>query len=90
MVEKFTIKNGLKLPNKNLQDLGIRAFREGKCVSLVDIATTIYKNKITTESTIVIEALGQLSGRGINVTQETVKEVLHNESSQVIPTFPSH
>ncbi|MGW1442029.1 recombinase family protein [Serratia rhizosphaerae] len=79
MVEKYTIKNGLKLSSKNFQDLGISAFREGKRASLVDMLAAIEEGQITAGSTIIIEALDRLSRRGIDATLETVKEILRKD-----------
>ena len=79
MAEEYALKNNLKLSSKNFQDLGISAFKEGKRPSLVDMLSAIDEGQITSGSTIIIEALDRLSRRGIDATQETVKEILRKD-----------
>ncbi|MBL0897050.1 recombinase family protein, partial [Pectobacterium atrosepticum] len=46
---------------------------------LADMLTAIDEGQITAGSTIIIEALDRLSRRGIDATQETVKEILRKD-----------
>ncbi|RJL20332.1 recombinase family protein [Pectobacterium polaris] len=79
MAEEYASRHMLRLSSKNFQDLGISAFREGKRPSLADMLTAIDEGQITAGSTIIIEALDRLSRRGIDVTLETVKEILRKD-----------
>lgn len=79
MAEEYASRNKLNLSSKNFQDLGISAFREGRRPSLADMLTAIDEGQIAAGSTIIIEALDRLSRRGIDATQETVKEILRKD-----------
>lgn len=79
MAEQYAFKNGLKLSSKNFQDLGISAFREGTRPSLADMLTAIDEGQISPGSTIIIEAIDRLSRRGIDITLETLKEILRKD-----------
>ena len=79
LAEKYSIANNLTLSEKNFQDLGISAFKEGNRPSLGDMLEAIEQGAIESGSTIIIESLDRLSRRGIDVTQQIIKSILqHN------------
>ncbi|HIE3987223.1 recombinase family protein [Serratia nevei] len=75
---KYALDNNLILSDKNFQDLGISAFKEGNRPSLADLLSAIEEGSIETGSTIIIESLDRLSRRGIEVTQQIIKSILHH------------
>lgn len=79
LAEQYANANNLILSDKNFQDLGISAFKEGSRPSLGDMLEAIEKGQIEQGSTIIIESLDRLSRRGIDVTQQIIKSILqHN------------
>lgn len=79
LAEQYAHANNLILSDKNFQDLGISAFKEGNRPSLGDMLEAIEKGQIEQGSTIIIESLDRLSRRGIDVTQQIIKSILqHN------------
>lgn len=79
LAEKYAAANDLILSEKNFQDLGISAFKEGNRPSLGDMLQAIEQGAIESGSTIIIESLDRLSRRGIDVTQQIIKQILqHN------------
>ncbi|TYG08556.1 recombinase family protein [Klebsiella grimontii] len=79
LAEQYAHANNLILSDKNFQDLGISAFKEGSRPSLGDMLEAIEKGQIEQGSTIIIESLDRLSRRGIDVTQQIIKSILqHN------------
>ncbi|GIP83894.1 TPA: recombinase family protein [Escherichia coli] len=79
LAEKYASSNNLTLSEKNFQDLGISAFKEGNRPSLGDMLSAIEQGAIESGSTIIIESLDRLSRRGIDVTQQIIKSILqHN------------
>lgn len=79
LAEKYAQSNNLTLSEKNFQDLGISAFKEGNRPSLGDMLSAIEQGAIESGSTIIIESLDRLSRRGIDVTQQIIKSILqHN------------
>ncbi|GCQ31704.1 recombinase family protein [Escherichia coli] len=79
LAEKYAHENNLTLSEKNFQDLGISAFKEGNRPSLGDMLSAIEQGAIESGSTIIIESLDRLSRRGIDVTQQIIKSILqHN------------
>ncbi len=79
LAEQYAHVHGLILSDKNFQDLGISAFKEGNRPSLGDMLEAIEKGQIEKGSTIIIESLDRLSRRGIDVTQQIIKSILqHN------------
>lgn len=79
LAEQYAHVHGLILSDKNFQDLGISAFKEGNRPSLGDMLEAIEKGQIEPGSTIIIESLDRLSRRGIDVTQQIIKSILqHN------------
>ncbi|MGS7257731.1 recombinase family protein [Enterobacter hormaechei] len=79
LAEKYAQANDLILSEKNFQDLGISAFKEGNRPSLGDMLEAIQQGQIEQGSTIIIESLDRLSRRGIDVTQQIIKSILqHN------------
>ncbi|EKT3983751.1 recombinase family protein [Klebsiella aerogenes] len=80
LAEKYAADNGLILSEKNFQDLGVSAFKEGSNrPSLADMLSAIEQGAIEQNSTIIIESLDRLSRRGIDVTQQIIKSILqHN------------
>ena len=79
LAEQYAHANSLILSDKNFQDLGISAFKEGNRPSLGDMLEAIEKGQIEQGSTIIIESLDRLSRRGIDVTQQIIKSILqHN------------
>ncbi|MDV2864194.1 recombinase family protein [Phytobacter ursingii] len=79
LAEQYAHVHGLILSDKNFQDLGISAFKEGNRPSLGDMLEAIEKGHIEQGSTIIIESLDRLSRRGIDVTQQIIKSILqHN------------
>ena len=79
LAEQYAHANNLILSDKNFQDLGISAFKEGSRPSLGDMLEAIEKGQIEQASTIIIESLDRLSRRGIDVTQQIIKSILqHN------------
>lgn len=67
LAEKYSIANNLTLSEKNFQDLGISAFKEGNRPSPGDMLEAIEQGQIEQGSTIIIESLDRLSRRGIDV-----------------------
>ena len=78
LAEQYAHANNLILSDKNFQDLGISAFKEGNRPSLGDMLEAIEKGQIEQGSTIIIESLDRLSRRGIDVTQQIIKSILQN------------
>lgn len=78
LAEQYAHANNLILSDKNFQDLGISAFKEGNRPSLGDMLEAIEKGHIEQGSTIIIESLDRLSRRGIDVTQQIIKSILQN------------
>lgn len=78
LAEQYAHANSLILSDKNFQDLGISAFKEGNRPSLGDMLEAIEKGQIEQCSTIIIESLDRLSRRGIDVTQQIIKSILQN------------
>lgn len=79
LAEQYAEQNNLTLSEKNFQDLGISAFKEGNRPSLGDMLQAIEQGSIESGSTIIIESLDRLSRRGIEVTQQIIKSILqHN------------
>lgn len=78
LAEQYARANNLILSDKNFQDLGISAFKEGNRPSLGDMLEAIEKGQIEQGSTIIIESLDRLSRRGIDVTQQIIKSILQN------------
>lgn len=78
LAEQYALANNLILSDKNFQDLGISAFKEGNRPSLGDMLEAIEKGQIEQGSTIIIESLDRLSRRGIDVTQQIIKSILQN------------
>lgn len=78
LAEQYAHANSLILSDKNFQDLGISAFKEGNRPSLGDMLEAIEKGQIEQGSTIIIESLDRLSRRGIDVTQQIIKSILQN------------
>ena len=78
LAEQYAPANNLILSDKNFQDLGISAFKEGNRPSLGDMLEAIEKGQIEQGSTIIIESLDRLSRRGIDVTQQIIKSILQN------------
>ncbi|RTO05125.1 recombinase family protein, partial [Enterobacter hormaechei] len=78
LAEQYAHANNLILSDKNFQDLGISAFKEGSRPSLGDMLEAIEKGQIEQGSTIIIESLDRLSRRGIDVTQQIIKSILQN------------
>ncbi|MBS6928434.1 MAG: recombinase family protein [Finegoldia magna] len=78
LAEQYARANSLILSDKNFQDLGISAFKEGNRPSLGDMLEAIEKGQIEQGSTIIIESLDRLSRRGIDVTQQIIKSILQN------------
>ncbi|WP_336803150.1 recombinase family protein [Erwinia aphidicola] len=78
LAEQYAHDNNLILSDKNFQDLGISAFKEGNRPSLGDMLEAIEKGQIEQGSTIIIESLDRLSRRGIDVTQQIIKSILQN------------
>lgn len=79
LAEQYAHANNLILSDKNFQDLGISAFKEGNRPSLGDMLEAIEKGQIEQGSTIIIESLDRLSRQGIDVTQQIIKSILqHN------------
>lgn len=78
MAERYAADNNLRLSDKNFQDLGISAFKEGNRPSLADLLSAIEEGSIETGSTIIIESLDRLSRRGIDVTQKIIKSILQH------------
>ncbi|HFP9445116.1 TPA: recombinase family protein [Raoultella ornithinolytica] len=78
LAEQYAHANSLILSDKNFQDLGISAFKEGNRPSLGDMLEAIEKGQIEQGSTIIIESLDLLSRRGIDVTQQIIKSILQN------------
>lgn len=79
LAEKYCVANNLTLSDKNFQDLGISAFKEGNRPSLGDMLSAIEQGAIESGSTIIIESLDRLSRQGIDVTQQIIKSILqHN------------
>lgn len=78
LAEQYAHANELILSDKNFQDLGISAFKEGNRPSLGDMLEAIEKGQIEQGSTIIIESLDRLSRRGIDVTQQIIKSILQN------------
>lgn len=79
LAEQYAHVHGLILSDKNFQDLGISAFKEGNRPSLGDMLEAIENGQIEQGSTIIIESLDRLSRRGIDVTQQIIKSILqHN------------
>lgn len=78
LAEQYAHVHGLILSDKNFQDLGISAFKEGNRPSLGDMLEAIEKGQIEKGSTIIIESLDRLSRRGIDVTQQIIKSILQN------------
>lgn len=76
LAEQYAHVHGLILSDKNFQDLGISAFKEGNRPSLGDMLEAIEKGHIEQGSTIIIESLDRLSRRGIDVTQQIIKSIL--------------
>jgi len=76
LAEQYAHVHGLILSDKNFQDLGISAFKEGNRPSLGDMLEAIEKGQIEQGSTIIIESLDRLSRRGIDVTQQIIKSIL--------------
>lgn len=75
LAEQYAHANSLILSDKNFQDLGISAFKEGNRPSLGDMLEAIEKGQIEQGSTIIIESLDRLSRRGIDVTQQIIKSI---------------
>ncbi len=67
------------LSDKNFQDLGISAFKEGNRPSLADLLSAIENGAIEKKSVIIIESLDRLSRRGIEVTQQIIKSILQHD-----------
>ncbi|RJK98939.1 recombinase family protein [Enterobacter chuandaensis] len=78
LAEQYAHANSLILSDKNFQDLGISAFKEGNRPSLGDMLEAIENGQIEQGSTIIIESLDRLSRRGIDVTQQIIKSILQN------------
>ncbi|MGO4018681.1 recombinase family protein [Raoultella ornithinolytica] len=78
LAEQYAHANNLILSDKNFQDLGISAFKEGNRPSLGDMLEAIEIGQIEQGSTIIIESLDRLSRRGIDVTQQIIKSILQN------------
>ncbi|WP_096388137.1 recombinase family protein [Hafnia sp. CBA7124] len=78
LAEQYAHANNLIVSDKNFQDLGISAFKEGNRPSLGDMLEAIEKGQIEQGSTIIIESLDRLSRRGIDVTQQIIKSILQN------------
>ncbi|MFZ5207471.1 recombinase family protein [Enterobacter kobei] len=78
LAEQYAHANNLILSDKNFQDLGISAFKEGNRPSLSDMLEAIEQGQIEQGSTIIIESLDRLSRRGIDVTQQIIKSILQN------------
>ncbi|EFK8180062.1 recombinase family protein, partial [Escherichia coli] len=76
LAEHYAHANNLILSDKNFQDLGISAFKEGNRPSLGDMLEAIEQGQIEQGSTIIIESLDRLSRRGIDVTQQIIKSIL--------------
>ena len=76
--EQYAQANILILSDKNYQDLGDSAFKEGNRHSLGDMLEAIEKGQIEQGSTIIIESLDRLRRRGIDVTQQIIKSILQN------------
>lgn len=76
LAEQYAHVHGLILSDKNFQDLGISAFKEGNRPSLGDMLEAIEKGHIEQGSTIIIESLDRLSRQGIDVTQQIIKSIL--------------
>ena len=79
LAEQYAHVHGLILSDKNFQDLGISAFKEGNRPSLGDMLEAIEKGHIEQGSTIIIESLDRLSRRGIDVTQQIIKSILQHK-----------
>ncbi|WP_116291246.1 recombinase family protein [Enterobacter hormaechei] len=79
LAEKYAQANNLILSEKNFQDLGISAFKEGNRASLADMLQAIEQGSISPGSTIIIESLDRLSRRGIDVTQQIIKQILQHQ-----------
>lgn len=78
LAEKYAQANNLTLSDKNFQDLGISAFKEGNRPSLGDMLSAIEQGAIEPGSTIIIESLDRLSRQGIDITQQIIKSILHH------------